>query len=105
MSFTGKEGDFITLSDGASYTAAYRAANPGSTQGHFLGATKLKSVLAQANCVGLRFYYGINPSGEKQLVVVGVDSNENDLITGASLILDKSVICPPNCGNSNSLNS
>jgi hypothetical protein len=105
MSFTGNEGDYISLTDGSSYTAAYRAANPGSTQGHFFGSTKIKALLAQSGCVGLRFYHGIDTNGLKQLVVVGVDKNENDLTTGASLILDKSVLCPPNCGPANSLNS
>lgn len=105
MSFTGNEGDYISLADGSAYTAAYRAANPGSTQGHFFGATKLKALLAQTGCVGLRFYHGIDASGLKQLVVVGVDKNENDLASGTCLILDKSILCPPQCGTANGLNS
>ena len=106
MSFTGNEGDYITLTQASAYTAAYRAANPGATKGHFLGATKLKALLNQSGCVGLRSYYAINTStGEKQLVVVGVDSNENDIVGGSALILDKSLLCPPNCGVANGLNS
>lgn len=106
MSFTGNEGDYITLTQASAYTAAYRAANPGATKGHFLGATKLKALLNQSGCVGLRSYYAINTStGEKQLVVVGVNASENDIVGGTALILDKSILCPPTCGASNTLNS
>jgi hypothetical protein len=106
MSFTGNEGDYITLTQASAFTAAYRAANPSSTKGHFLGAAKLKALLNQTGCVGLRSYYAINTAtGEKQLVVVGVDSNENDIVKGTALILDKSILCPPTCGAANALNS
>jgi hypothetical protein len=112
MSFTGDEGTFISLSDAATMTSNYRSANPGSNTilGHFWGKNKIQSLFNQTGCVGLRVYYGINGSGSSsapELVLVGVDSSGNDILTPTTnpLILDRSTPCPPTCSSSNSLNS
>lgn len=104
MSFNGTEGGNITLAKGASYTAEYRAQNPGDTLAHFFGRDILERILAQGDCVGIRMYYGINPkTQEKELVLVGADANENDLIDG--VVADLSLKCPTYCSISNDLNS
>jgi len=106
MSFTGDEGGFISLSDAATLTASHRSSNPEAVQGHFLGRTKLLDLLNQSGCRGLRIYHGESSSGGREIVVVGVDSNENDILDSTNpLVLDTSVLCPPTCSNSNSLNS
>lgn len=106
MSFTGNEGEFISLQAGATLTANYRAGQVDPVLGHFLGIYKLQRLLNQNGCVGLRIYYGIDSkTGAKEIVVVGVDSNENDILSEQPLILDMSITCPPTCGNSNDLNS
>jgi len=107
MSFTGNEGAFITLTDAATLTANYRSGQLNPTLGHFLGISKLQDLLAQTGCVGLRIYYGIDSeTGSKEIVVVGVDEDENDILDGTEpLILDQSVPCPTSCGASNDLNS
>jgi hypothetical protein len=48
-------------------------------------------------------YYGINKDGEKQLVLVGATSNENDMEKG--IIVDHLLKCPTHCSSSNPLNS
>lgn len=94
----------ISLSDAAAMTAAYRTANPNGTKGHFFGVNQVMKILNQTGCVGLRIYYGKDTTtGGRQLVMVGVDSSENDLTSG--VILDRSVTCPPYCGGGNTLNS
>jgi hypothetical protein len=106
MSFNGNEGAFISLTDAAALTATYR--NSGTLNpvlGQFLGKTKLNQLLAQSGCVGLRIYYGVDATGAPAIVVVGVSSNENDILGTNPKILDTALPCPPNCGNSNSLNS
>jgi hypothetical protein len=107
MSFSGNEGAFITLQDAAALTANYRNSgmlNP--VLGQFLGANKLQQLLRQPGCVGLRIYYATDgTTGAPKIVVVGVTSNENDILATNPLILDQSMPCPPTCGNSNSLNS
>ena len=101
--FTGNEDQTITLAAGSSMTANYRAANPDQILGHFFGRKILTDILAQANCVGIRAYYGNDGDGTKQLVLVGVDAAGNDLYTG--LIGDKSYKSPPHTGATNPLNS
>ncbi|MCR9170848.1 MAG: hypothetical protein NXI10_00020 [bacterium] len=102
MAFTGKEGGQITLEQGADMTSAYRDQNPGKTKGHFMGRDILLEILNQEGCMGIRVYYGIDNNGDKQLVFVGADSNEDDQL---DLIADLSMPCPSRCGSSNDLNS
>ncbi|MBA2613603.1 MAG: hypothetical protein H0U95_16695 [Bacteroidetes bacterium] len=104
MSFNGNEGEQITLHDASIWTASYR--NGGGSNGvnaHFFGVEKLKLILAQKDCVGVRMYYAKDDTGKPALVLVGVDKNENDLSNG--VILDRSVPCPSYCGTPNPLNS
>lgn len=101
MAFNGTEGGAITLSSAAQMTAEYRAANPNSTIAHFFGKEILNQLLEQENCVGIRMYYGMK-DGQKELILVGVDSEENDLL---ELVADLSMPCPKTCSSPNPLNS
>lgn len=103
MSFTGNEDHAITLQEASDWTANYRNANPGQTQGHFFGKNAISAILNQSGCVGIRIYYALDENGQKQLIITGVDSNENDLYNG--LLAERSFHCPPDCGASNPLNS
>lgn len=101
MAFNGKEGDLITLKEGADMTAAYREANPGATKGHFFGKDVLLEILNQTDCMGIRIYYGQDEDGVKQLVIVGANASENDIL---DKIADRSAPCPTQCGSGNGLN-
>ncbi len=104
MSFNGTEGSFVTLREASDWTANYRATiSSGEIIAHFFGAEKIKDLLDQTNCVGIRIYYGIDENGKKNLILVGAKANEDDMTSG--LILDRSISCPAFCGNSNGLNS
>jgi hypothetical protein len=104
MNFTGEEGGNIPLNEGAEMTKRFRsAALPGSVLGNYFGREILEDILRQPTCVGIRFYYGTSEKLENQLVLVGVDAQQNDLVDG--IIADKSVKCPPTCGVKNILNS
>jgi hypothetical protein len=104
MSFNGSEGAFITLEEGAVMTANYRnTIQPGEVIGLFFGKEKIEKILEQPGCVGIRYYFAINDLGEKTLVLVGTDADQNDIVDG--LIGDHAFPCPNICGNSNSLNS
>ena len=98
--FTGAEGEQISLATGSQWTANYRAANPGAVRAHFYGSTILQDIINQANCVGIRFYYAIDDLGAKQLVLVGVDQNGNDLTAG--IVADRGAPCPTNCDSGGS---
>jgi hypothetical protein len=103
MAFNGSEGEAISLNEAATMTSAYRSANPNATRGHFMGSTILNSILAQSGCKGIRTYYGIDSSGQKQLVLVGVDANGDDMTSG--IIADRAVPCPQLCSVANPLNA
>jgi len=102
MAFDGTEGGAISLETGADMTAAYRTANPGELKGHFLGKDILNDILNQTGCMGIRIYYGIDENGKKELVLVGANDEEDDML---ELVVDQSWDCPKNCGASNDLNS
>jgi hypothetical protein len=104
MSFDGNEGKVVSLQEAAIWTAKYRNnIQPGETIAHFMGKNKLQELLEQENCVGVRIYYGIDENGEKNLVFVGADENENDLVGG--IILEYATRCPPKCSEKNDLNT
>lgn len=102
MAFDGTEGGQISLEEAALMTANYRSENPNSTIAHFFGKDILNQILEQSECVGIRVYYGMNEDGQKELVLVGVDSDENDIL---ELIADLSMPCPKTCSTPNPLNS
>lgn len=101
MAFDGSEGGSITLEQGAAMTKNYRKANPDAIKAHFFGKDILNDILNQSGCTGIRMYYGIDDAGAKQLVLVGVDANENDM---TELVADLSFICPNVCDSNSALN-
>ena len=104
MSFNGDEGTVVTLRDASVWTANYRKTIPvGGTIAHFIGKNKLNMILQQKDCVGVRVYYGIDEKGNKNLVFVGADANQNDLVNG--VIVEYLHACPTYCSSPNSLNS
>ena len=70
------------------------------------------AILAEDNVDSIRLYMGLKPTAGKtqelKLIVVGVDSNGNNLFnySAGDKSYDLTAICPPICGNQNSpLNS
>ena len=104
MSFTGNEGAIITLAEGSTMTAAYRATiSSGDTLALAVGKNLLASILGQSGCMGIRMYYALDDKGNDQLVLVGVDANGNDMTAG--YLVDQLERCPNVCSQKNSLNS
>jgi hypothetical protein len=101
MAFDGSEGGEISLNTASAMTKQYRNENPNTTRAHFFGKDIINRLLAQENCVGIRMYYGISENGSKELVLVGVDADENDIL---DLVADISSPCPPTCSPNNILN-
>ncbi len=95
MSFDGNEGKRITLAEGAALTQRYRESKTSTVKGMFVGRKHLEDILAQGDSKGVRIYFGQNADGSPELVLVGADSNENDML---SIIIDQIKKCPP-CGS------
>jgi hypothetical protein len=101
---TVNDGTFVTLEEGADYTAAYREqfADPKDIiKGLFVGTNKVNALLAQEGVVGIRIYFGVNGDGVPNLVVVGAKANGDDV---TDLIVERLKPCPPVCGSGNALN-
>lgn len=93
----------INLQTASQLTSNYRRE---SGQNPILGGSFPSNVftdlLNQSGCTGIRYYYGIDDKGVKQLVLVGIDEYGNDML---SLIMDVSNLCPDTCSTPNALNS
>lgn len=101
MTFTGDEAEEFPLETAGQWTANYRAANPNKIKAHFFGYKIIKKILAQEGCVGIRCYHALDDKGVQQLIMVGADANQNDLING--IIAEVARPCPPYCSTPNPL--
>jgi hypothetical protein len=98
-------GDPIDLITAKAWATNYRLKNPNTTRGHFFGNEIINQILNEEGCIGIRMYYGIDEKGNKQLMLVGVDSNGEDLLPslgesldgGGNIIGDASFPCPDYC--------
>lgn len=101
MAFDGKEGEQISLAEGAAMTANYRNSDGAfGAKAHFIGKDIINNILAQAGCVGIRVYYGLDSNGNKELVFVGVTADQNDMTSG--IVAERIKPCPPYCDDNGS---
>lgn len=92
-------GDVIDLAEAVSYTHGYQLAHPDAIYSYTVSKEKVDLLLRQADCASLRIYNGLNPDdGRTCVVLVGVDSNGNDMTDG--VIIERLVFCPPKCRTS-----
>ena len=104
MPYTGEEEHEISLEDASALTGRYRAQMSGTQiKGGYFGKNAILDVVGQEGCVGIRYYYGLDPDDKHVLVIVGVDSDGNDLTEG--MILEFSMPCPDYCSATNDLNT
>jgi len=68
--------------------------------------TVLNSLLAQTDCQSIRIYLGMDSNYKVKVVIVGADSNSDDILTkNAEVIGEEAQRCPPICPSSSPLNS
>ncbi len=99
--YDGSEGEAIAIDEAAALTANFRRNNGNraeTVKAHLFGRDILRQILDQENCVGIRMYHGLDDTGGKQLVLIGVDADGQDM--EASIVADKSRVCPPDCSTS-----
>jgi hypothetical protein len=79
---TGREGSPIELELAADWTKHYRDNHPGETISQFFGKELLEKILAQKDCLGIRFYYAYDKprGGKKHLIMTGVIHDGTDQI-------------------------
>lgn len=95
-------GTVITLNEAKQYTQNFQVLLPGETKAYYVGANKVKQILEQENCIGVRMYNGYDTVQQvKNLVLVGVDNTGKDMTAG--VIVEKLLPCPANCDISSAL--
>ena len=60
-----------------------------------------EKILGQKECVGIRFYPGLDDEGRYTLLYCGVDAKGNDILQGT--IGDVPWRCPPVCSSANGI--
>jgi hypothetical protein len=106
--FDGSEGDPLDLATAKKWAANYRSTleEPESgTLAHYFGFEIIQQILSESDCVGIRIYYALDDNGEKKLILVGVDSNGDNLLPTAggrladdgNILADFSFPCPNTC--------
>jgi hypothetical protein len=97
MVFSGNEEHTITLEEAKGLIEKYQQSEGGEDiLAGYYGKTFVLSVLNQEGCVGIRVYNGRKEDGKLEFVIVGVDSDGEDLKDG--VMGNRSIPCPPHCG-------
>jgi hypothetical protein len=94
----------ISLPDAAAQARLHRQGGPArSGDSGAFNAKAVLALLAQPGCVGLRYYKGRDRGGDDTMILVGVDTQGNDIVNGE--LLEVSMRCPPFCSDANPLNT
>src|SRR5688572_7899559 len=72
-------GEDVGLQEGLRMISAFRESNPSATMGYYIGRNILEQILAQPDCVGIKFRKCLTNS-EEHLVYKGCDSNGKDIL-------------------------
>ena len=98
MNIDENSGEIINLTDAKELAQNFKKNFPQETYSFFVGIEKVKQVVNQAGCIGIRIYNGYDEAeSKKNIIIIGVDENGTDMSSG--VILDKTAPCPPmSCG-------
>jgi hypothetical protein len=70
-------GKAIDREFGAKMVKDFQDQFPQDVKSYFIGREIIEEILRQPNCAGIRFYNALNEYGDKTLVYVGIDEDEN----------------------------
>ena len=102
MKIDKNSAEVITLEDAVKYTHSFQEKNPDAIKSFFAGSDKLKLILEQKDCIGIRIYNGYNTEQNRlNLVLIGVDMSGEDMTSG--VILEELTPCPNICPKSSDL--
>jgi hypothetical protein len=109
--FSADVGEDIGYELGAKMIKNYYDENQDDVLAHFMGKNMIEAILAQPGVVGIRMFHALNELGIKQMVLVGVDSNGNnvlnyteisengEMLKRKGIVADRARTCPPYCGD------
>lgn len=103
MPFPPERNHKIPLEAAAALTRRYRqGAGRGAPLATLFPNSVFESLMAEPGCAGVRIYYGQGEAGQRELILVGVDGEGNDMTSAQ--VYDYGIPCPPYCGNPDVLN-
>jgi hypothetical protein len=102
MPFTGNEDFLVPIAEAAALNQRFRKMFNTQPKGVYISKKTICDILYQTDCVGIRFYFGLDTDNKLRLTYAGVLANENDIL---DKIGNQGILCPPSCGVSNVLNS
>jgi len=105
MAFDGSEGTSIDPNVAGEWTRNFRDGSTSGNNAHFFGREILEQLLSEEGAMGIRFYYGFDDNGDRQLLAVAADAEQNDLLENENIVADDSSCCPPFSSIANLLNS
>ncbi|KXH84895.1 hypothetical protein [Chryseobacterium kwangjuense] len=89
-------GEVISLDEAIKFTNSFQEQNPLQPKSFSVGAEKIKAILQQDNCIGVRIYNGYDmDTAHVNLVLVGVNKDGEDITDG--VIVERLSPCPPDC--------
>lgn len=111
-SFSPEVGEDIGYELGSKMIKTYFDQNQDDVLASFMGRNMIEAILAQPGVTGIRMFNAINDLGIRQLVLVGVDAQGNNVLNYTTvgdngevlkkkgIVADRSRLCPPFCGDS-----
>ena len=109
--YSAEVGEDIGYEKGAKMIKTYYEQNQDDVLAHFMGRNMIEAILAQPGAVGIRMFHAMNEIGMRQLVLVGVDANGQNILNyttigedgevtkNKGIVADKTRNCPPYCGD------
>lgn len=102
MTINNNTGEFITKTEAVQFTHAFQNLHPDALKCFFAGSEKIRELLDQKDCMGIRIYRGYDAANNvENLVLVGVDSSGNDICN--ELFLERLAPCPVACAQNSIL--
>ena len=107
--YSPKTGENIGYEKGSKLVKNHYDQNQDDAIAHFMGREMIEAILAQPDVAGIRMFNGTNEMGLTQPILVGVDSNGDNIITfstiadNGEIIKNKGIVaggvrtCPPYC--------
>lgn len=100
--------NFISLEQAREMTALYRQQKENILSSKYQGqeilinsetfeADAFRAVLAKPGCQKLRIYFGMTKNLQVRAVVVGVNTDGEEILDGSDSILEDAAPCPPYC--------
>lgn len=105
---------FITVSKAAEMAASYRSQRESMLDSSYqnnitlpicetFDKSQVQTILNQNDCASFRVYPGMDENNRVVLMLVGVNSNDEDIL-GDSYVLERGIRCPEECPPKSALN-